>query len=269
MVERGARRLILMGRSALPERARWNDGDLRPDVARRVWAIRELEMMGAAVSLAFVDVSDEEQVRDFLSQYERQGGPPIRGVVHSAGLVRDQLLLQMDARSFSSVLRPKIRGAWNLHRVLEGCPLDFFVLYSSIGSLIAATGQANYASANAFLDALAHHRTRLGFPALSINWGPWAVGMVSDLNLTDHYTARGLDVIAPDQGMRALPFTFDGSTRGTSSRSRRRLAQAGRVPAKGQHDDSAFGDRIAHRHQRCKRNPKPGLLARSADGRDQ
>jgi acyl carrier protein len=110
----------------------------------------------------------------------------------------------MEAESFSNVLRPKVRGAWNLHRVLADTPLDFFVLYSSIGSLVAATGQANYASGNAFLDALAHHRRRQGLPALAINWGPWAVGMVKDLNLTDHYSARGLDCITPDHGMAYL-----------------------------------------------------------------
>jgi acyl transferase domain-containing protein/aryl carrier-like protein len=204
MVERGARRLILMGRSALPDRVQWDAGGLRPDVARRVAAIRELESMGATVVVAPVDVADESELRDFLSQYEREGWPAIRGVIHSAGLVRDQFMVQMDAPSFSDVLRPKVRGAWNLHCLLAGAPLDFFVLYSSIGSLVAAMGQANYASGNAFLDALAHHRKRQGLPALSINWGPWAVGMVKDLNLTDHYASRGLDVITPEQGMRYL-----------------------------------------------------------------
>jgi hypothetical protein len=204
MVQRGACRMILMGRTAIPERARWSDASLSADVRQKIAAVRALESMGATVTLASVDVADESQLRAFVRDYESQGWPPIRGVVHSAGLVRDQLLVQMDAAAFSNVLRPKVRGAWNLHRVLMDAPLDFFVLYSSIGSLVAATGQANYASGNAFLDALAHHRRRQGLPALSINWGPWAVGMVKDLNLTDHYASRGLDCITPDQGMAYL-----------------------------------------------------------------
>jgi acyl transferase domain-containing protein len=204
MVKHGARRLVLMGRSAVPERARWKDADLQPDVARRVTAIAELESMGAMIMVAPVDVGDEKQVVQFVRQFEDTGWPAICGVIHSAGLVQDQLLLQMDAESFTKVLRPKVHGAWNLHRALAAAPLDFFVLYSSIGSIVAATGQANYASANAFLDALAHHRNRQGLPALSINWGPWAVGMVTDLNLTEHFAMRGLDVITPEQGMRFL-----------------------------------------------------------------
>ena len=204
MVKQGARKLILMGRSTLPERARWNDSDLNPDAARRVAVIRELESTGASVMVAPIDVGNESQLAAFLTEFAQTGWPAIRGVIHSAGIVQDQLLLQMDAASFNRVLRPKVHGAWNLHRALAGSPLDFFVLYSSIGSLVAATGQANYASANAFLDALAHYRHRQGLPAISINWGPWAAGMVADLNLAEHYAMRGLDVITPDHGMRFL-----------------------------------------------------------------
>jgi acyl carrier protein len=144
------------------------------------------------------------QVAQFIREFKDTGWPGIRGVIHSAGLVEDRLLLQTDAESFRKVLRPKVHGGWNLHQALADEPLDFFVLYSSIGSLVAATGQANYASANAFLDALAHYRNRRGLPAISINWGPWALGMVADLNLTEHFAMRGLDVITPEQGMRFL-----------------------------------------------------------------
>jgi NAD(P)-dependent dehydrogenase (short-subunit alcohol dehydrogenase family)/acyl carrier protein len=204
MVGRGARRLILMGRSLVPERSRWDEAGLKPDVAQKIAFVRSLEAIGATILLAPVDVANESQLGMYLREFEREGWPRIRGVVHSAGLVRDQLLVQMDAASYTNVLRPKVRGAWNLHRLLAGAPLDFFVLYSSIGSLVAATGQANYAAGNAFLDALAHHRRRRGLPGLAINWGPWAVGMVKDLNLTEHYNARGLECITPDQGMAYL-----------------------------------------------------------------
>ncbi|HWD97874.1 MAG TPA: type I polyketide synthase [Bryobacteraceae bacterium] len=204
MITHGARRLVLMSRSSVPERTRWNDPDLRPDVARRIAAIRELERMGASVIPAAVDVADENQLKEFIGNFAKAGHPSIRGVIHAAGVVEDRLMLQLDEKTFNDVLRPKAHGAWNLHSALGEAPLDFFILYSSIGSIVAATGQANYASANSFLDALAHYRRSLGLPATSINWGPWEAGMVADLNLTEHFAMRGLDVITPEQGMRFL-----------------------------------------------------------------
>ncbi len=204
MAERGARRLVLMGRSSLPERSRWNDPDLPAGAARRIELIRDLESKGAAVMIAAADAGDSAQVDAFVREFADAGWPAIRGVIHSAGLVQDQLMLQMDAASFLKVLRPKVHGAWNLHRALAAMPLDFFVLYSSIGSVVAATGQANYASANAFLDALAHHRKHLGLASTSINWGPWAAGMVADLNLAEYFATRGLETITPEHGMRFL-----------------------------------------------------------------
>ena len=129
--------------------------------------------MGASVHLASVDVADEDQLGAYIDEYRAEGWPPIRGVVHAAGVLHDGLLAQLDAPAFDSVLRPKVTGGWLLHRLLEDAPLDFFVMFSSAGSLLGQPGQGNYAAANAFLDALAHHRRALGQPALSINWGAW------------------------------------------------------------------------------------------------
>ena len=103
------------------------------------------------------------------------------------------------------MLRPKLAGAWHLHRHLEGEPLDFFVLFSSVASLLGTVGQANYAAGNAFMDALAHYRQARGLPALSLNWGPWdEVGMAARLGLRDRHAHLGLHPIAPDLGLQAL-----------------------------------------------------------------
>ncbi|MDI3412157.1 SDR family NAD(P)-dependent oxidoreductase [Bacillus sonorensis] len=162
LAERGARHLILMGRKPLPERHAWND--IRPDhpMADRVKAVKELEKLGAAVHVAAVDVNDEQSLSDYLKAYKQESWPEIRGVIHSAGAALPQILLQVQQKDFSRVMEPKTIGAWNLHKQFEDHPLDFFVLFSSIASLVASTGQGSYSAANAFMDGLAHYRRAKG-----------------------------------------------------------------------------------------------------------
>src|SRR4029077_10295715 len=132
-----------------------------------------------------------------------QGWPPIRGVVHAAGVLQDRLLVQLDAAAMTAVFRPKATGTWLLHRLLHDDPLDFFVLFSSAGSVLGQPGQGNYAAANAFLDALAHHRRAQGQPALSINWGAWAgkgfADSVGGKRLAARLALLGISSIAPEQ----------------------------------------------------------------------
>jgi acyl carrier protein len=128
-------------------------------------------------------------------------------VVHAAGLIQDQLLMQMELETFRTVLRPKVHGAWALHRATQDLALDFFVLFSSITAILGQFGQANYAAGNAFMDALAHYRRAQGLPACSINWGPWSgVGMFARLQTSGQDTALGIDTIAPEQGLQVLEY---------------------------------------------------------------
>jgi acyl carrier protein len=102
-------------------------------------------------------------------------------------------------------MAPKVVGAWNLHELTRGAALDFFVLYSSAASLLGAPGQGNYAAANAFLDALAHHRRGLGLPALSVNWGPFAeVGMAARGDRAGRLSSRGMRALTPEDGSAVL-----------------------------------------------------------------
>jgi NAD(P)-dependent dehydrogenase (short-subunit alcohol dehydrogenase family)/acyl carrier protein len=208
MVEQGARRLILMARTKLPPRADWNSIEADSGAARQIAAIRELEGMGASVHLASVDVADEDQLGAYIDNYRAEGWPPIRGVVLAAGVLHDGLLAQLDAPAFDSVLRPKVTGGWLLHRLLEDTPLDFFVMFSSAGSLLGQPGQGNYAAANAFLDALAHHRRALGKPALSINWGAWnGLGFAETAGgkrLAARLALAGIGSIAPAQALEVM-----------------------------------------------------------------
>jgi NAD(P)-dependent dehydrogenase (short-subunit alcohol dehydrogenase family) len=208
MVEQGARRLILLGRTKLPPRSQWSAVEIGSRLAHRIAAIRELESLGASVHPASVDVADEKQLSGFLNEFRSEGWPPIRGVVHAAGVLHDGLLVQLDAAQLNTVLRPKMIGGWLLHRLLEDSPLDFFVLFSSAGSLLGQPGQGNYAAANAFLDALAHHRKAQGRPAISINWGAWGDLGFADTPGGKRLAARlalvGIRSMAPEQALEVL-----------------------------------------------------------------
>ncbi|MEW1722025.1 amino acid adenylation domain-containing protein [Streptomyces sp. NPDC093109] len=205
LVQRGARHLILVGRTELPDRATWRD--LGPDspASSAVRFVKDLEALGAHPVHAALDISDEHALTRWLAGYRDRDAPPVRGVFHLAGHVRDTPVRAVDRATFDSVFDPKAAGAWLLHHQLRDEPLDHFVLFASVASLLTTTGQTNYAAGNAFLDALAHHRRSLGMPALSLDWGPWATGMIEELSLVEHYRAvRGMSSLSPSAGTAVL-----------------------------------------------------------------
>ncbi|WP_405793736.1 amino acid adenylation domain-containing protein [Streptomyces sp. NBC_01506] len=205
LAKRGARRIILMGRTPVPARDRWAATDPATDRGRAVALMRELEALGTQPVLARVDITDEEALTTWLGEQRRSGAPPLRGVFHLAGQVRDTLLADMDRPTFDAVNDPKTVGAYLLDKHLSDEPLEHFVLFASVASLLTTAGQTNYAAGNAFLDALAHRRRARGLPALSLDWGPWATGMIEELGLVDHYLhSRGMSSLTPNAGMSVL-----------------------------------------------------------------
>ncbi|CCH32770.1 type I polyketide synthase [Actinosynnema sp. NPDC047251] len=158
LVDRGARHLLLLGRRGADEAA---DRELR--------ALREA---GAEIHVARADVGDDRALAAVLAD-AAESMPPVRGVVHAAGVLDDATLAVLDPARLSTAFDPKAVGAWNLHTLTAGLPLDFFVLFSSLAGVLGSPGQGNYAAANTFLDALAAWRAARGLPALSIAWGPW------------------------------------------------------------------------------------------------
>lgn len=132
------------------------------------------------------------------------GMPPLRGVIHAAGLVEDSLLADQTAESMARVLAAKAGLALELHQRTVGESLDFFVMFSSLAGLFGAAGQANYAAANAVLDGLARMRRKQNLPALSIDWSPWAqVGMAARA-VNSRMARRGLRYLEPCEGIEVL-----------------------------------------------------------------
>jgi NAD(P)-dependent dehydrogenase (short-subunit alcohol dehydrogenase family)/acyl carrier protein len=205
MVERGARRLILAGRTPLPPRQQWRSLPVDHPAKSKVEAIRDLERRGASVHVASFDVSDAGAIATYLDEFDAEGWPSVRGIIHAAGIVDDQFMVRLDEQSFQAVLRPKVAGALALHRATLHLDLDFFTLFSSVSSVLGQFGQASYAAGNAFMDHLAHWRRSQGLCATSINWGPWAeVGLFARLESTDKTGRSGVFPFLPEQGLQAM-----------------------------------------------------------------
>jgi short-subunit dehydrogenase/acyl carrier protein len=193
MVRDGARHLVLAGRTAAGSPA-----------------IDALRAAGASITIAACDFADMDSV-DRLFNEILPTLPPLRGVIYTAGVTEDALLANQTAAGFRRVMAAKISGAWNLHQRTAALPLDFFVLYSSAASLIGSGGQANYAAANSFLDALAHRRRALGLPAVSLNWGAWSgSGMAAREEVLERLKAQGVGTISPDDGLDLLSAVLSG-----------------------------------------------------------
>jgi acyl carrier protein len=131
----------------------------------------------------------------------------LRGIVHAAGILDDNVLTQTSWSRFEKVMAPKVRGAWLLHQLTASRRLDFFVLFAAGAAIVGAPGQSNYAAANAFLDALAHYRASNGAAALSVDWGPWAdVGMATTMDDKgrEHLARRGFRALSVDQNLEIL-----------------------------------------------------------------
>ena len=191
MVQRGARHLMLLGRSG------GNDASAR--------AVAEMEAEGAELRVVAADVADEARMGEVIAEL-RETMPPLGGIIHAAGILDDAVITHLDVARLHRVMAPKMLGAVNLDRLTRDCELDFFVLFSSATTLIGSPGQANYCAANTFLDAFAHHLRARGRRALSINWGAWTeVGLAAAQdNRGARLEHRGLGAMNPEQGAEAF-----------------------------------------------------------------
>ncbi|MEU5692336.1 type I polyketide synthase [Actinosynnema sp. NPDC020468] len=189
VVAHGARHLLLLGRRGA-------------DTPGASELVAELTGLGARVTAVAVDVADRAALADVLAAVPADH--PLTAVLHTAGVVDDGVVDSLTPERVAGVLRPKVDAAWHLHELTREDDLAAFVLFSSIAGVLGSGGQAAYAAANTFLDALAAHRVELGLPARSLAWGMWeeASGISGGLTAADHTrNARA--------GVRRLP-TADG-----------------------------------------------------------
>jgi len=197
LAARGAGHLVLVGRSGAAS-------------AEQQAAVAGLEARGARVTVAKADIADRAQVERVLGEVAATG-MPLRGLVHAAGILDDGLLQQQTPERFRAVMAPKVMGALHLHALTSKAPLDFFVLYASAAGLLGSPGQGNYAAANTFLDALAHHRRARGLSGLSIDWGVFSeVGLAAaQENRGARLASRGMRNLTPGEGLWALERLLD------------------------------------------------------------
>ncbi|MBC7841909.1 MAG: type I polyketide synthase [Gemmatimonadaceae bacterium] len=199
LVARGARTLVLLGR-----RAPAHDADI---------AIARMRAYGVTVITPAVDVGDAIALRA-LWRYKLASLPPVRGIVHAAGVTADAPLATQDIARFDRVAAAKLSGTWNLHEVSLDAPLDFFVLFSSSSALFGSAGQAPYAAANAFLDAFAGWRRAQGRVATSYGWGAWGdAGMAASAPdaVRRRWTESGIGLLGRDAALDAMSRTAAGT----------------------------------------------------------
>jgi acyl transferase domain-containing protein/surfactin synthase thioesterase subunit/acyl carrier protein len=192
LISKGAKQLILTGRNA------------NPDTVKELFSAEEVD--GASIEVVACDISRHDDVRRLMRTIGKKF-PPLKGVVQSVGVLDDGILAQLDWDRFSRVFEPKVYGSWLLHEFTKSLELDFFILQSSVLSLLGSAGQANYSASNTFVDSLAAHRRAAGLPAMAINWSAWSGGglaTASGARGEAMWSSLGVKFVSPDLAMKSF-----------------------------------------------------------------
>lgn len=208
LADLGARRLVLLSRSGLGERSAWVDNEQ----SAAVRAVTALEERGVSVTVAAVDIGapgSADALRALLRPL-----PPVRGVIHAAGVEAGALLMNTTSDEFATAMHPKVHGTLVLHEVFPPEQLDWMVLFSSCGYLAGFPGQGAYGCANSFLDVMARHRRSLGDRTTAVAWTAWrglGMGSASEFVATQ-LDALGMGMVGADDAIRALDLAMREDT---------------------------------------------------------
>ncbi len=192
MVKQGAKHLVLLSRRGMSAQAEK--------------VINPLINLGIDIQVKQVDVGVKESLESVINEIAASGYP-LRGIMHTAGVLEDGILLGQTWESFEKVRHPKVLGTWYLHELTQDLSLEFFVCFSSLASVLGSPGQGNYAAANSFMDALVYYRRQKGLTGLSINWGPWdTTGMTAQLTVShqQRIAQRGLTSLNTQEALICL-----------------------------------------------------------------
>ena len=190
LVEQTAQNICLVGRSKPT-----------PDKQAQIDALTQSH---ANISVFQADITVPNEVAQFMLQM-KSSGRRLKGIFHCASTLDDGVLSQQSAERFGKVLRSKVDSVWLIHEQTLDLDLDFFVLFSSATAILGSPGQANYAAANAFLDAFAHYRQSTGRAALAINWGAWAeIGLAARMSSPANLAKQGIKAMLPGLALAAL-----------------------------------------------------------------
>jgi len=192
LIGKGAKHVVLTGRTASSE------------AAKALFSASEID--SADIHIIAADVSRDEDVCRLMETI-RNELPSLKGVVHSAGVLDDGILAQLNWDRFAPLFEPRVYGSWLLHEYTKSLELDFFILESSLLSLLGSAGQANYTASSAFLDSLAAHRRAVGLPATVINWSAWSGGGLATMSGArgeSMWSSLGVKFISPDLAMQAF-----------------------------------------------------------------
>jgi acyl transferase domain-containing protein/surfactin synthase thioesterase subunit/acyl carrier protein len=189
LIRKGAKHLVLTGRNASSK------------AAQEVFSAAEIN--SAVVRVVAADISRDEDVSRLMQTISNEL-PPLRGVVQSAGVLDDGILAQLDWDRFAPLFEPRVYGSWLIHEYTKSLELDFFVLKSSLWSLLGSAGQGNYTASSTFLDSLAAYRRIAGLPATVVNWCAWSGGglaTISGARGEAMLSSLGMKFVSPDLAM--------------------------------------------------------------------